>query len=655
LAGNADILNGVPMDGYRLTRREFAAGLAAGTSLLASASPGKWTNEWDKALLENAVAAQDQAYDPAESMLVRPVGAEYHYHTNIRSSRAHPTRDSLDYALNLLETGKRERQKRAFAVLERLLALQDTDPNSKWYGLWGYYMEEPADKMSPADWNWADFNGSTLLMVNARHSEQLSTALRVKVLEAIHHCAISVMRRNVTMTYTNIATQGTFVTLAAAAVTKDEKLRQYAEDRMRRLCQTIDETGSFAEYNSPTYANVTIVNLTRIRMLVRNPEMLRLADRIHGRIWLHLASHWHAPTGQLAGPMSRCYSTDIGKPLWLQKALDGAIPFATLDDVRSGRARGEGEISYLEYRCPAPLVAKFTNLSAAREQREVFLFTGKENLPVEGTTYLNPALCIGSANRSEFWIQRRPLLAFWGNRSRPARFLQMRVVKDDYDFSSALFYSVQSGASVACLVNFRSPGGDKHISLDPIPNGEFKATRLRVRFDLAHVSPQTAILINGKKARLGEKYPADAQVSIDLGGALLGLRFRSAKFAGSVPALAVAAEDGMLTVSLDFLDQKSEQLLQWNKISEAFAAATVHIAAPGKSLTDFDAEFGRQPCSFRLDKRTMELDWAAWGSRLHLAGATGVNSVEEQNKLASFSLNGQSVPIVRLSSEKLLS
>ena len=648
-------MNGVPIDVPRPTRREFAAGLSAAGSLLAADSTAKWTEEWDAALLKNAVERQDREFDAAESMLATAVGAEYHYHTNIRSSRAHPTRESLDYALNLLETRKPDRQKRAQAVLGRLLSLQDTDPKSKWYGLWGYYMEEPASKMSPADWNWADFNGATLLMLNARHGGQLPPALRAQVVEAIHHCAISVMRRNVTMTYTNIATQGTFVTLAAAAVTGDKDLARYAEVRMRRLCGTIDQTGSFAEYNSPTYASVTIVNLTRMRMLLRDPEMLRLADRIHRRIWLHLASHWHAPTGQLAGPMSRCYSTDIANPLWLQKALDCAVTFATLDELRTGRVPGPGEISYLALRCPAPFIGKFAALHGSREHRELFLFDGPGKIPVQGTTFLSPSSCIGSINRSEFWVQRRPLLAYWGDFSRPARFLQMRLLKDDYDFSSALFFSVQSGSSVACLVNFRSPGGDKHISLDPITNGEFKATRLRIRFDIAQAPSKMTILVDGNKARLADRYPADARVSMDLGGGILGLQFRAARFTGSTPDMVIMPEEGSLTISLDFLDGKSERLVQWNQISEAFAAATVYMAADGKSLENFDDEFRRQRCSVRLTGQKAELDWDASSARLRVTGATGVNSVEGQNRLTAFSLDGRAVPVVRLSDEMLLS
>ena len=50
----------------------------------------------------------------------------------------------------------------------------------------------------------------------------------------------------------------------------------------------------------------------------------------------------------------------------------------------------------------------------------------------------------------------------------------------------------------------------------------------------------------------------------------------------------------MLTFSLDFLNQNSEQLLQWDKIPEAFAGSHRSHGCPGKcSRTEFDDEFGK--------------------------------------------------------------
>src|SRR5512140_2601074 len=156
---------------------------AAGPRLFAADPASAWTPEWDRPLIEAALRRQDAAFDEREMMVKRNVGPDYNYHSQIRNSVAHPTRDSLVYALDLLEAGGDQRARRAAGVIERVVALQDTDPSSKWYGIWGYHMEEPPPKMAPADWNWADFNGSTLLLIAYRHGSKLPAPLMSKVRE----------------------------------------------------------------------------------------------------------------------------------------------------------------------------------------------------------------------------------------------------------------------------------------------------------------------------------------------------------------------------------------------------------------------------------------------------------------------------------------
>jgi hypothetical protein len=458
-----------------LTRRS-AAHLLSCAAARALAVPG-WTSEWDATLIDAAVARAADTFDAREMMLRARVGPEYRYHTTLRSVDVHPTRETLNYAWFLFEAGRAEL---GVKVADRVLALQDTDPASKWYGLWSYYLEEPLPRMAPADWNWADFNGSYLVLMELRHGSKMPAGFRERVRQAIRHAAVSIRRRNVGMGYTNIAVQGTFVTLAAGELLGDAELKAYATDRLRRFCAHVDETGSFAEYNSPTYASVTLANITRMLMNVRDEASLSLVRALHRRAWLHLASHWHAPTRQLAGPMSRAYSTDIGRPLWLQKALDNRIVWTTLAELKSRTRGGDAEVATLDLKVPADMLPMFLDLRAARQHREVFI-AGRDGVrPVQGTTFLSPVYTLGSANRSDFWVQRRPLLAYWG---AAAKYAQLRFLKDDYDFSSALLYSVQEANYVLAAVCFRTPGGDKHISLDPLPP-EFPARLMRLRLDL---------------------------------------------------------------------------------------------------------------------------------------------------------------------------
>lgn len=606
----------------------------------------RWTRAWDQAVLSVALTKYDEQFDAKESMLVRPLGAEYHYHTELRSRPAHPTRESLEYALLLLESGRDSRKARAQAILDRCLRLQDVDPQSRWYGLWGYYLEEPASAMAPADFNWADFNGSLLLLMEARHGRTLPVELRGRVREAIRMAAASVRRRNVTMTYTNIAVQGSFVTLAAAELLVDPDLLAYAKDRLRRFAAEVDRTGSFAEYNSPTYGNVTIANLTRIRMFCRDAEALARVEKLHERAWLHMAKHWHLPTRQFAGPMSRCYATDLAAPLWIQKALDGRIDFATLEDIRHGRAGTGGETAILDYRCPSSVEKLFLDPKLPQQHRELFI-PGKEPVrPVQGTTWMTPRLALGSANRSDFWVQRRPLVGCWGT-PRSGKYIQLRLLRDDYDFASGLLYSVQERGFLLALATFRSPGGDKHVSLDPIAGGQFSCKRLRLRMDIAGLDAER-ILVDGKSAQPGSTFPAGARVALDLGLASLVVDFRT-----KLP-VTIDHEEDRLTISQDFHRSDEPAVIRWSEWKHSYAAMLLAMSGPERRLQQLDDDVLQSRFEDKLDSPGVRrLFWRTPIADLGLRASAEVRPVEDQDARFLDEINSRPVPLERLSTALL--
>ena len=70
-----------------------------------------------------------------------------------------------------------DRLKRAEKILRTVISLQDRNPDSRTYGIWSWFAEEPLDKMSPPDWNWADFCGTQLLQVAIDHKDRLPADL----------------------------------------------------------------------------------------------------------------------------------------------------------------------------------------------------------------------------------------------------------------------------------------------------------------------------------------------------------------------------------------------------------------------------------------------------------------------------------------------
>ncbi|MBI3679458.1 MAG: hypothetical protein HY235_03595 [Acidobacteria bacterium] len=608
-----------------MTRRELIT--SAGVAL----APGepRWNAEWDRTVLESAVRRQEASFDAGEQMLVAQLGPEYRYHTALGNQRVHPTRDSLDFALLLLELGEQERLGRARAIVDRVISLQNTGADSRWYGIWGWYMEEPPEKMAPADWNWADFLGSLLLLIENRHGERLGEPLRARVREAIRHAAYSVKRRNVAMSYTNIAVKGTFVAKAASELLEDEVLAGYAGDRIGRLETEIARTGSFAEYNSPTYALVSIVNFTRFRMLVRDRDARRRMDALHDRMWLHFARRWHPPTRQFAGPMSRCYETELRHPIWLQKALGGELEFASMEEIRQQRVPAAGEIAYLDLSCPEPARRLFTGFREPVQYREVFISAAKGR-PVQGTTYLDRRYCLGTANRSEFWVQRRPLLAYWGDATRPVRYLQLRVIKDDYDFSSAAFYSVQNGRSVLGCISFFSPGGDRHPSLEPIQNGEFLARRLAVQF-----------LFQGlrRKADWSPRAPAigdPVEILAD------GMRFRvqplAAAFGERRPSIRITESDSACALEILLFSEDSPANIRWADIGRAFCLFGLEVSASGRPV----------PARLQVDQNLVRATWPSPDGVLELAAGIGIRPKPELDAQFEEMLDRMPVPVIRL-------
>lgn len=604
-------------------RAILASPLLAAACRRAPQQAAGWTPELDRTLIRKAVAARDQRFDPAYNMLRVLLGPEYRYHTRLRECQAHPTRESLEYALYLLEEGSPERFVRAQRILERVIPLQVTDPASEWYGLWGWYLEEPPDRMAPADFNWADFNGALLLLVEFRHGQRLAEPLRQRIRAAIGHAARSVMRRDAPMSYTNIAILGTFVTLAAGQLLEDAELSAYARHRLVRLCREIDRTGSFAEYNAPPYARVSLVNLARIRMYVKDGEARQRAARIERRLWQHLAAHWDAARLQFCGPMSRSYSTDLGYPLWLEKALGGSLRLATPDN-RTGD--DDGETAIHDLRCPEDLRPLFLEPRSGRQHRELYV----ADPPVCGTAFFSRDYCLGSASRSDFWVQRRPLLGYFGDASRPARTVRLRVIKDGYDFASAVFHSVQDRGRVLALISFRDPGGDRHITLDPVRGGRFECGRL---FAELHVSG------------LPEEYSHASQADrVELDSSLLRLSFHLAggRFGARELRLAVHPHPGDFTATIDFKPPEAPRQVVWSQTRTAFAAIALELADAGQPLSP-------EAPSVRLQGDVAEL---AWGP-LWLRGLVRPAPVEEHERAFEARIDGQPAPLPRLSDEIL--
>ncbi|WP_161606394.1 hypothetical protein [Microlunatus speluncae] len=580
----------------------------------------------DERLLQLSRTAGDRAFDPVAGLIGEP--AAYNpIHTRVWTGTRHPYRESNLYALTLLETGEIAR---AEAVLGPVLAAQDVDDASPTYGIWSYYAEEPLAAMAPPDWNWADFLGRDLAFILLRHADRLSPDCRTAIETALRHAARSIIRRNVAMSYTNIAAKGTFVTLAAGQLLDDQELTRYAVERVGRLSDQLRDAGSFAEYNSPGYWAITMEAITAIGHYVEEPAAVDGAGWIAEQLWRHLIQRWHRPTGQLSGPMARSYGDDLGTntPVLalLAKATGQQPPFDAVPLDRPALSLVVPAI--LEFAAPEAVLDALLDspIGQIREQFSHSTVAGRRH-PIQGTTWRTPRATLGTANTSEFWLQRRPLLGYWtgpdeAEQDRPwdrHRHVRLRFCKDDFDFSSAVFSSVQAGGHVLWAVGFISPGGDEHIGLHKIESGQpFSARSLKLIFEVA--DPDATV----RAGSLLPTSPDAAPVRIDAGVIRLELSVAAARFGPFRPRGLTRRTEQGVEATVELLPGGSERELIMNEITDGYLVGSF-------SMIESDAATGRTSgIDLTVDGDVLRAGWTTPdGNRLELSAPATIGTAEQ--------------------------
>lgn len=422
-------------------------------------------------------------YDPEEKMITKKISG-YNYHTDATEGLFHDTRASFRYAVNLLDLGDEQYTQRAFDIIEKTISVQDQDPDSRYCGVWPYFKQEPlATKKSPVDFNWADFNGVSLLDVWMGHQSRIPDSLKPEIRNSLILAAESIQRRNVRLGYTNIAIMGTYVTYVVSHLFDLPEMQEYAGNRLKSFYDYTLEKGGFSEYNSPTYTMTALNDLSRMKDHIIEKTARQQIDSLDYIGWEMIARHYHKPTGQWAGPHSRTYGT----------------------------LRGSSFYENNTHRIPDALTSYFLTPTYPRVETDTFEV---DNPEIIGTCYLTEKYALSTANRSSLWNQRRPFLVYWGDRNQP-KYLQVRFLHDLYDFSSATFFSQQKENKVLAGINFVTDGGDKHISIDRLKEGQFSAKDLRLRFEFGNVVNPNLELPSSKINHISFKLN-DLQFNIEL-------------------------------------------------------------------------------------------------------------------------------------------
>lgn len=432
----------------------------------------------EQRLLIRKMQTLEHRYDPELQMLRSPFSSPG-YHTTLKEAEfIHSTRDSLSYALGLLDTGLVPYEQRAFDIIGQVASLQDTDRSHDTFGIWSWFYEEPLAQMAPPDWNWADFCGSRLVQALARHGQRLPQSLHEAVTRSIDYACEAIIKRNVGPDYTNIAILGAFVTRIAGEQLGRSEYADYGLKRLQKLYDYTMKRGAFQEYNSPVYTYIAILELSKLRAGTMDDRVRELSGELLDLTWRSVAGYYHPATAQWSGPHSRCYETLLNgrSKAFLQLATRGKVMFADWEELPYEE---EWYRSGLE--CPNAYLELLAN-SDTKEIRQLYEGNETDGSGKWAVTFMTPQLSVGSFTHSDMWNQRRPLLVYADNNGAPA-YIQLRCLHDGYDYCSARFQAKQDQGQVLFGIDFITNGGDTHPNLDPT-GGTVEAEDLRLRLEI---------------------------------------------------------------------------------------------------------------------------------------------------------------------------
>lgn len=154
-----------------------------------------------------------------------------------------------------------------------------------------------------------DFTTMSLIEILLRHGDAVTTANRHKLLPHIEKEIKHVIKpHNAFIGYNdNFPSMACFIMVVGGEMVGDKEAVEAGKDNLWSLRDLLTRRGFFSEYNSPTYAGVTLHGLGETAKNARNKEARQLAREGADRMWLDIALHWHPEISFHAGPHSRSY------------------------------------------------------------------------------------------------------------------------------------------------------------------------------------------------------------------------------------------------------------------------------------------------------------------------------------------------------------
>ncbi|KAJ5001398.1 hypothetical protein K4K48_001490 [Colletotrichum sp. SAR 10_66] len=273
-------------------------------------------------LFEESMNFLDKIYDPVAGYL-------YFFYFPLAASK-HETRSSVWYATGLLQRNEGDDVKQAVKIIRNVIADQKKVPGEQWYGDYTVYPEEPTVG-SPAypknqifnswDPNWRGFIGSNLIVIYEEFRHLISEDVQMLILESMRNNTIGDSYRVggvdddvLYPSYSNPALMRAVASGWTGRMLNDSNMTAAGELYAREILDLFDRNDTLSEFNSPTYAGVSLYALTMwAKYMPESSLMGQNGARMIEAVWETIGNMYNANLRNIAGPWDRTYGFDMNQ------------------------------------------------------------------------------------------------------------------------------------------------------------------------------------------------------------------------------------------------------------------------------------------------------------------------------------------------------
>lgn len=442
------------------------------------------TNEVKKnfdAMVQKYFEKIDKKLDTECGLIGEDIKVKNVIHTNV-TGHAHYINGNAVYAQLVYMSGAKHRYETAENIINKIIDVQDKNPESKTCGLWAYYFEEGLTQMSAPDYNMAEFITRPMIYIVLEKSECVSESTIKRMKESMNLAAHCCIRRNVGLDYTNVVAMSSFTITAIGEITDDSELIAAGKAELKAFAEYTRFNGGFSEYNSPCYFKVVGDSMSRILKYCRDSECRRYAEEINEYLWNTISKHYSAEFNELAPPYARAYTdTDI------EYENTDFIYYATNGKYGEYNcAMNDWELNVPK--CPEKFYDNFEKElwiedtyykknNLRKRDTDVTIIKDFDSPDLTAYTYKTHEYLFGAFQKTDLWDQRRTSMLMWDKEDKKT--FKLRCMKDGYSFSSGMAYTAMHKDEMLTVVGFSTDHGYKHYILDLFENGITEAESLK--------------------------------------------------------------------------------------------------------------------------------------------------------------------------------